>query len=301
MKAGEYFPVRLALIPEPFSRRNRVQLGLPDRNITDDATRPARLGIVLAAEAPLKPNAIRKVVCRRLVIEPDPGNWTEYPNVWEEVKSLVQDRPWYRVFDIAEDLYRSIDESGRPPGVDEQMWNALRATRVASPGGDRATQFEVAVNEVLANEGIAWVMEGGLIVRYGFDEVRSAIHRASEGLSDAGLTDGADTFRGAIEALSARPRPNVRGAVTSALGALEGAMRAATGEPKLTLGELLKRYPHVFPPPMNEVFGQTWGYASDTARHFKEGGAPDPVEAEFIVGLAAVAATYLARKVASKR
>jgi hypothetical protein len=39
-----------------------------------------------------------------------------------------------------------------------------------------------------------------------------------------------------------------------------------------------------------------WGYASNEARHVEEGREPQREEAELVVGLAAVVATYLTKK-----
>ena len=38
-----------------------------------------------------------------------------------------------------------------------------------------------------------------------------------------------------------------------------------------------------------------WGYASESGRHMREGGTPAHQDAEFVVGVAAVLVTYLAR------
>ena len=97
-------------------------------------------------------------------------------------------------------------------------------------------------------------------------------------------------------ALSRRPEPDLRGAVYHAMGSLECLARAITGDPKATLGEILKKHPDLVPRPLNEALSKMWGYASNEARHIKEGREPKREEAELLVGLAAMVATYLSKK-----
>ena len=80
------------------------------------------------------------------------------------------------------------------------------------------------------------------------------------------------------------------------MGALEAVARDLAGDPKLTLGEVLKRHPGLLPRPLDNALAQIWGYASNEARHVEEGRQPSREEAEFLVGLAAVMATYLTKK-----
>ena len=59
--------------------------------------------------------------------------------------------------------------------------------------------------------------------------------------------------------------------------------RDLTGDPKATLGEILKRHPGLLPRPLDTALSQVWGYASNEARHV-------------LVGLSATISTYLLRK-----
>ena len=81
------------------------------------------------------------------------------------------------------------------------------------------------------------------------------------------------------------------------MGALEAVARDLAGDPKATLGKVLKRNPDLLPKPLDTAVSQLWGYASTEARHVQEGRRePNREEAELLVGLAAVMATYLTRK-----
>src|ERR1035438_7699411 len=42
-----------------------------------------------AVEMGYGPHALRDAICSVIHTRPDPGNWSEYPNVWGEVEGLV--------------------------------------------------------------------------------------------------------------------------------------------------------------------------------------------------------------------
>ncbi|MCH7807801.1 MAG: hypothetical protein IIB60_01145 [Planctomycetes bacterium] len=80
------------------------------------------------------------------------------------------------------------------------------------------------------------------------------------------------------------------------MATLECVMREYCGSPNRTLGEIIKKHPELLPKPLDTALSKVWGYASDTARHAKEGSNPTREEAELVVGLAAVMSTYLIQK-----
>lgn len=80
------------------------------------------------------------------------------------------------------------------------------------------------------------------------------------------------------------------------MGALECVARDIVNDPKATLGEILKAYPGLIPAPLDKALGQVWDYASEFARHVREGREVSREEAELVVGLAGTICTYLARK-----
>jgi hypothetical protein len=97
-------------------------------------------------------------------------------------------------------------------------------------------------------------------------------------------------------ALSRRPAPDLPGAVYHSMCSLECVAREVTGDQKATLGDILKRHPSVLPHPLNTALSQVWGYASNEARHGREGQELKRDEAELVVGLAGTVATYLGKK-----
>jgi hypothetical protein len=70
---------------------------------------------------------------------------------------------------------------------------------------------------------------------------------------------------------------------------------ASRGNERATLGEIIKQYPGLIPRPLDESVAKAWGYASEMARHIREGRKPRRKEVELIVGLAATVAVYLNR------
>jgi hypothetical protein len=93
--------------------------------------------------------------------------------------------------------------------------------------------------------------------------------------------------------LSRRPAPDVTGAIQHAMVALECVALDVTGDPKSTLGDLLKKHRGTLPPPLDTALSKLWGFASDQGRHLRENQAPDIKEGELIVGLAGSLVSYL--------
>jgi hypothetical protein len=111
---------------------------------------------------------------------------------------------------------------------------------------------------------------------------------------------GAGTARGEIEQAHAdikKAPPDLTGAVQHALSALECVARKHAGNSNATLGDLIKKFPGLLPPPLDQAMEKIWGFASNHGRHLREGGKPDAAEVELLVGLATVCCTYVARKI----
>jgi hypothetical protein len=80
------------------------------------------------------------------------------------------------------------------------------------------------------------------------------------------------------------------------MGSLECLARAITGDPRATLGEILKKHPDLLPRPLHEALSKVWGSASIEAHHLKGDQRPKREEAELLVGLTAMVATYWSKK-----
>jgi hypothetical protein len=115
-------------------------------------------------------------------------------------------------------------------------------------------------------------------------------------LIDTGRPTAAGHIHEAVQHLSRRPEADLSGAVFHAMGAIECVARDVSGDSKATLGEILKKYPGMMPKPLDSALSQVWGYASNEARHVREGEGLSREEAELIVGLAATLASYVTQR-----
>ena len=266
-------------INKPFSRRNRYGGSPKDITIREDAPETLRFLVLdTARRLEWSPSALRRIICGVLRVRPEPGNWSEFPNIWEEVQGLMYGCDWFRIYDIIEALYAEM------VGNDEQH------------GGHDAEQFAEEVNAYFVEEGIGWQLTEGQIVTRGSESFESVVKKSSAALKKAKRPTAAGHIHEALEDLSRRPKADLPGAIYHAMGALECVARDVTGDAKGTLGEILKRHPDLLPKPLDAALSQVWGFASNEARHVQEGRDPTREEAELIVGLAAVVSTYLTQK-----
>lgn len=83
----------------------------PPVQFRQDAPTGLRYAVIQAAYDYLSYDQIRTSICRTLHVAPDRGNWSEVPNIRDEVHRLVDDGDWYRVYDIVEGLVTSIDKT----------------------------------------------------------------------------------------------------------------------------------------------------------------------------------------------
>jgi len=256
-----------------FSQRRGFTARPADIIVREDAPQHVRDALLqIAIDSGFRPNALRAAICRVLRVAPNDQNWSEYPNVWGEVQELVQSAEWYRVYDIVE----AIAEDAR--------------------NTERGEGFEREVNQYFSEAGIGWQLLDGAIEIRGPEHFESAVNAVASELNDASKRTAHDEFHEALLDLSRRPKPDVTGAVQHALAGLECVARDAVGDPSATLGTILKRYPDLVPKPLDTALEKVWGYASERARHVREGGAIEPAEAELLVTVAAAAATYIARQ-----
>jgi hypothetical protein len=266
--AAESFSKRLGLAPEEQA----------EITIRDDAPYHLREAILIIAEheLDLSPSTIRSVLCNTLRKIPDSNNWSQYPNIWWECEHLMENCPWYKVYDFVENMYDTLSKSTEP---------------------DRASIWEKLINECFIEQGVGWRLVEGQLESRGPEGFKIAVDTARQSLEDAKLPTAHDEIHEAMKDLSRRPDPDLTGAIHHAMGALECTARTAAGDPKATLGDILKKFPGLLPKPLDDALAQVWGYASEMARHIREGRTPKYAEAEMLVGLAAAVCTYLAAKI----
>ena len=122
------------------------------------------------------------------------------------------------------------------------------------------------------------------------------MQHAALALEEAGMQTAQSELREAVSDLSRRPKPDLSGAVHHAMAALECVAREVSEDPKRGLGDIVKKYPNLFPKPLDDVVAKAWGYSSETARHAREGRVLDRGEAELIVGISVTLCAYVAGK-----
>jgi hypothetical protein len=254
----------------PFSKRYGLSTP-PEIRVTHDA--PEQVCVAVLDEAVrlrVDEEALREIVCRTLRREPDQSNWSP-SNVIGEVRKLLRDCEWYRVYDVAE------------------------AIAAALPSG-RKERYEHAINEAFVDEGIGWRFQDHVLVVRSEAAFETARRNASQLLSESGRTTAQRNVDSALIDLSKRPEPNCSDAVFHACSALEALARDLTADSSATFGQITQRYPQLFPAPLNSAFDKIWGFASDRARHATQGREPTFSEAELVVGLCSQAIVYLERQ-----
>jgi hypothetical protein len=264
---------------KPFSRRHGYHPEEREIIVRHDAPEELRGSMLqIASDVGMTPRSLREVVCRVLRRLPDPNNWSEYPNIWEEVQSLILSCDWFRIYDVAEALYRYLK---------------------GDVYSSQADDFQALLNDYFREAGIGWKMEDGEIVVRGSEIFEATVQGVTSVLNNHGRATASNEIHEAIRDISRRPEPDISGSIQHAMAALECVARDICGDTKLTLGDLLKRYPDrlSIPKPLDEAVSKAWGYASEMARHIREGRDPRWEDAELVVGIAAILAIYLTKKV----
>lgn len=255
---------------DSFSRRHGYLPEDVEISVREDAPLELR-GIVvdIAYEAGLSPHDVRSIVCRVLRRREDPNNWSAFPNVDGELRWNLESCEWYEVYDVIESLAEEVEEPDR---------------------------FEQELNNYFRRRGIGWQLSEGQVQTRGPEAFERTVQTAATALAEGNRPTAAQEIHQALQDLSRRPKPDVTGSVQHALAALECVARDVTGDPKATLGSIIKKYPELLPRPLDVAVDKLWGFASERGRHLREGRAPAREEAELAVHAAAAVATYLSRK-----
>ncbi len=216
-----------------------------------------------------------RLLTQVLLVPPQGNRRADY--LRNEAQELLHGAPWYRVYDLAEAIYLRLAQLHEQQFMDPapHLW------------------FERELNEVFLERGIGWRMSGGMIEFRGPEPLEADVQRAADGMEQTGRHTAATELREARLALSRRPEPNLTGAVRHALASLECLSRDLVGDPQATFGEILGRYPDLLPQPLRQTANTLWGYASEFARHVREGRVPTMADAVFVVGVASSFAAFL--------
>ena len=243
----------------------------------EDAPEGLRIGLlqILHDEIHLTYNDIRDFTCRALRTFPDRANWSEIPNVRDEVNGYLQTCEWFQVYDIIE-----------------------AACRYLAPRPGLADTFAQRINELFEEEGIGWQMVNGEIVTRGPAEFEHAVAEAVARVEEAGYQTVRRELEEARRDLSRRPEPDITGTVQHCMAALECTARELSNEPGATLGQIINRHAADLgiPRPLDNAIERMWGYASEMGRHLREGREPGREEAELLLSLSATLINYLLQR-----
>lgn len=262
---------------ESFSKRHGfASVQEAEISIREDAPEDFRGFIIqLAYGHGFKPSTLRSLVCNVLKKMPDPSNWSERPNIHDEVTNHIFDCKWYKVYDILERIISYLGETN----YDHDIYNS----------------FLNEVNEYFIENGIGWKVVNGLIEYRGTEAFELVVKTAHSSEQDAGHITASKELHQAIGDLSRRPDPDATGAIQHAMASLECVAREVTGDRKANLGEIMKRHTSIIPEPLDQAIVKAWGYASENGRHIREGREPTVNEAELVVGLCAALGSYLVK------
>lgn len=255
-----------------FSERHGYQGPEVEIRVREDAPEEIRAGVVmLGFAAGLGPGRLRDAICKVLLKRPDPNNWSQ-GNIENEVHGLIEDAPWYKVYDIAEHIHNEITQHDY--------------------SGTKAVEFAGRLTQLFREQGVGWKMENGKIVVRGSEAFTLATQDAVATMRLAGKPTAANEIHEALSDISRRPIADVTGAIQHAMAALECVAREIDGSSD-TLGQIIGRL--TLPPPLDGALHKLWGFASEQGRHIQEGRDPAFEEAELVVTVASAVSIYLLR------
>lgn len=260
------------------ARRGYDALAVPIR-IREGAPAEVRQAVLhFALDSGLKPHTARLIILRTLSVPPEPDNWSADSNLVNECQRQLAAAEWFEVYDVAEAFADYLGQHG---------------TRVLE-------QYEERLNKALARYGVGWKVQNGRVESRGSEAFETEVARAQAVLETSGFAAARREVHESLHDLSRRPHPDLTGAVQHALGGLEAVAREVSGQRSATLGQVLRTEKALFPPPLGDALEKVWGFASEKARHVREGDTVSQPEAELLVGLSAVAITYLCSKAETK-
>lgn len=268
---------------DSFSRRYGFS-GRSNR-IREAAPESVRVGLreVLEKIGFDRPSSQRQVICQALRARPDPGNWSEYPNINQEVDDLIHSLKWFKFYDMCEKL-NSLEE--------------VRHQGVMSPAYVE-TLFSHELNKLFAEENVIYRMnEEGKIHPEGSEQFEEAIHEAIEKLVDPIFQPPLEQFEKALGFRNGLP-PDHANAVKEAVNSLEAVLQIVTNKPSVALPQVLTNsdlgYDSHIERIMKELYGL--GCAVQGGRHAGVGGLiPSAIEADCAIHFSAACIAYAISK-----
>ncbi len=256
------FSERNGFAPTPqITIREDAPDGLPDAMIEN------------AYECGLSYSDIRSMLCRTMAHKINDGNRSETP-IRNEIFIAVRSYPWYKVYDVAENLLYRLSEM---PYID-----------------CKPDKYVEKMNELFVNLGIGWELKQGEgIVFRGDDAFQSATAETANILQNTGRKKAASEIKEAIKGISRRPKPDITGAISHAMAALECVARDILMSKK-ALGKIAKNLD--LPKPLDDAVANLYRFSSQHARHVSEESRATRDDAVLVVHISCAVSTYLSKK-----
>lgn len=214
---------------------------------------------------------VRNIVSFITRIAEDPNQWGENSFMEDEIRNMLLNAPWNRIYDLVEYFY-------------------------SQKGIKQNSDFEADINDYFIEKGYGWKMKKGIIKFRGEGSFEQNIQEVSQELKKKHQQTSHREISLAISDISKRPDPDITGAIQHSMAALECLSREVTGDRNSTLGKLVNDNKTLFPQPLGDVVTKLYGFSSEQGRHLKEGKSPQFDEAKLCVNLSAALCIYIARK-----
>src|SRR5713101_3430188 len=170
----------------------------PSRLVRDEAPKNLRAVLLAVFERyGYGPKYVGNLICRikRYIPEEHLGH---QPN-WYVISLMMNQLEWHEVYDLVE--------------------------RLCADGVQSKSQLEREINELFEEYGIGWKVVDGVVKERGDETHERLVQNAVGALQATGRTTAADEMKMAITALSRRPEPDTRAAVSRVIGAVEALAR----------------------------------------------------------------------------
>jgi hypothetical protein len=210
-----------------------------------------------------------------------PPHVVTFENGWLAARQRIFECEWFQFLNLVEEIYKHLLKRDR-------NYTGARA-RIPE-------DFGAMINELFSEGDIGWQLASGRVFLRGNDAFEHTINNSVAVLEEDEKPTAAGHLRFALSALSARPKANTSGAVTHATSAVECVLGEITTGKKKGLSDYLQENPGLFHPALKEGLGKIYAYASDVARHGKEGTEPASEDAEFAFAACAAVCTLLMKK-----
>lgn len=262
---------------ERFSRRIGPFRNDPEISVRDDAPQHLRRAVVALAESyNIDASSLGRRLIRLLKVPRVVLFGHQFMPKYEDIRQVIDKCDWSNVYDIIEELYEEL---------------VLTAETRYVP-----IKFTEEINDHLRQHGIAYQLVDGQVEHRGDDSFESSAKEALRVTQESGLDAAQRELSEALDDLSKRPQPDLTGAITHSINALEAVAGEVSGDRSATMGKIVNDNPDMFPKPLDVAVEKMWGYASQYGRHVSEDKDPTQDEAELVVHVSAAAVTYLVRK-----